>query len=137
VIAAHIGGMPLVFGMTLFAGIVEALFALALNRLRIVITPILSGLTVFVVGLQLGVVGIGRTLDVQHVELPTFPLHICVTSLTLLACISLSIWGRGTLKLLSTLVALIVGMTAALSIGLIESTSLKTYHIVSKASRFL
>lgn len=127
VLAAHIGGMPLVFGMTLFAGIVEALFALALNRLRIVITPILSGLTVFVVGLQLGIVGIGRTLDVQHVELPTFPLHICVTSLTLLACISLSIWGRGTLKLLSTLVALIVGMTAALSIGLIESTSLKTY----------
>jgi hypothetical protein len=41
VLAAHIGGMPLVFGMTLFAGIVEALFALALNRLRIVITPFL------------------------------------------------------------------------------------------------
>src|SRR5260370_29383047 len=107
--------------MMLFAVIVEALFALGLKRPRIVITPILSGLTVFVVGLQLGVVGIRRTLDIQHVELPTFPLHICVTSLTLLACISLSIWGRRTLKLLTALVALIVGMAATLSAGLIAS----------------
>jgi xanthine permease XanP len=63
VLAAEIGGMPLVFGMTLFAGVVEVLVALALNRLRVVITPVLSGLTVFVVGLELGVVGIGETLD--------------------------------------------------------------------------
>jgi len=46
VLAAQIGGMPLVFGMTVFAGVVEVLFALALNRLRVVVTPVLSGLTV-------------------------------------------------------------------------------------------
>jgi xanthine permease XanP len=61
ILAAEVGGMPLVFGLTLFAGVVEVLLALALNRLRILITPVLSGLMIFVVGLQLGVVGIGET----------------------------------------------------------------------------
>jgi xanthine permease XanP len=60
VLAAETGGMPLVFGLTLLAGVVEVLVALVLRRLQVLITPVLSGLTVFVVGLQLGVLGIGK-----------------------------------------------------------------------------
>ena len=95
VLAAERGGAALVFGMTLFAGTIEVLVALILNQLRMVITPVLSGLTVFVVGLQLGVVGIGETLDVRHEALRAYPLHLLVATLTLLVCIGLSIWGRG------------------------------------------
>jgi xanthine permease XanP len=124
VLAAQIGGLPLVFGMTLLAGVVEVLGALLLNRLRTVITPVLSGLTVFVVGLQLGVVGIGETLDVHHEALPAFPLHLVVTTLTLMVCVGLSIWGRGTLKLLCSSLGLTVGMVAASVIGLIDPTKL-------------
>jgi xanthine permease XanP len=124
VLAAQIGGLPLVFGMTLVAGAVEVLVALVLNRLRTVITPVLSGLTVFVVGLQLGVVGIGETLDVRHEALPTFPLHLIVTTLTLMVCVGLSIWGRGTLKLLCSSLGLILGMAGAAVIGLIDPAKL-------------
>ena len=113
VLAAQSGGMPLVFGMTLIAGIMELLIALFLNRLRFVITPVLSGLTVFIVGLQLGVVGVGQMLDVQHGALLSFHLHIVVTILTLATCVGLSIWGRGTLKLLCSMLGLIAGMIAA------------------------
>jgi len=127
VLAAEIGGMPLVFGMTLFAGVVEVLVALALNRLRVVITPVLSGLTVFVVGLELGVVGIGETLDVAHQALPAFPFHLTVTTLTLMVCVGLSIWGRGTLKLLCSSLGLIAGMAAASVIGLIDPEKLTTF----------
>jgi xanthine permease XanP len=119
VLAAQIGGMPLVFGMTLFAGIVEVVVGFAIKRLRLVITPVLSGLTVFVVGLELGVVGIGETLDVTHEALPTFPLHVAVAALTLLVPIALSIWGRGSLKLLCSLFGLTTGMIAAALIGLL------------------
>jgi hypothetical protein len=38
--------MPLVFGTTLFAGVVEAVVGIALWQLRVVITPVLSGLTI-------------------------------------------------------------------------------------------
>jgi xanthine permease XanP len=126
VLAAQVGGLPLVFGMTLFAGAVEVLMALVLNRLRTVITPVLTGLTVFVVGLQLGVVGIGETLDVQHEALPAFPMHLIVTTLTLMVCVGLSIWGRGTLKLLCSSLGLIVGMVGASAIGLIDPAKLAT-----------
>jgi xanthine permease XanP len=119
VMAAELGGMPLVLGMTLFAGLVEVLIGLAINRLRLVVTPVLSGLTVFVVGLQLGVVGIGEFLDVQHHALPTFPLHVIVTVLTLSSCIGLSIWGRGTMKLLCSLIGLLTGMSAGWIVGLV------------------
>ena len=127
VLAAELGGMRLVFGMTVFAGVVEVLIGLALNRLRIVITPVLSGLTVFVVGLQLGIVGIGETLDVQHVALPDFSLHLLVATATLLTCVALSIWGRGILKLVCTLVGLLVGMAGADMIGLIAPAQLATF----------
>ncbi len=125
VLAAQIGGMPLVFGMTLAAGLMEVLVALLLTRLRIVITPVLSGLSVFIVGLQLGVVGIGQMLDVPDEALPSFQLHLLVTILTLAVCIGLSIWGRGTLKLLCTLLVLIVGMAAATAIHLIPSAGVQ------------
>ena len=124
VLAAEAGGMPLVFGLTLFAGVVEVLLALALNRLRILITPVLSGLMIFVVGLQLGMVGIGETLDVRHENLPVFPLHLVVTTFTLMVCVGLSIWGRGTLKLLCTALGLIAGMVSAGMIGLIDPAKL-------------
>lgn len=119
VMAAELGGLPLVLGMTLFAGAVEVLIGLAINRLRLVVTPVLSGLTVFVVGLQLGVVGIGEFLDVGHRALPAFPLHLVVTVLTLSSCIALSIWGRGTMKLLCSLIGLLAGLGGGWLVGLV------------------
>lgn len=95
VLAAALGGLPLVYGMTLFAGLIEVLVGLALQRLRMVITPVLSGLTVFVFGLQLGIVGIGETLGVVHEHLPAYPLHLVVAVGTLALAVSLSVWGSG------------------------------------------
>jgi xanthine permease XanP len=87
--------------------------------LRLIVTPILSGLTVFVVGLQLGVVGIGEFLDVHHAELLAFHRHLTATVLTLSAAIALSIWGRGTMKLLCSLIGLLTGVGAGWILGII------------------
>jgi xanthine permease XanP len=124
VLAAEQGGVRLVLGMTLFAGVVEVLVGLAINRLRLIVTPILSGLTVFVVGLQLGVVGIGEFLDVHHVALLAFHRHLTVTVLTLSACIALSIWGRGTTKLLCSLIGLATGIGSGWIVGIVTSSQL-------------
>ncbi len=121
VLAAELGGIRLVCGMTLFAGLVEVLVGLALLRLRIVITPVLSGLTVFVVGLQLGIVGIGETLDVVHEHLPDYPLHLAVAVGTLAIAIALSIWGRGLWRMLGTMIGLAAGMLGASAIGLVTT----------------
>jgi NCS2 family nucleobase:cation symporter-2 len=125
VLAAQIGGMSLVYGMTIFAGLMEVLIAISLHRLRLVVTPVISGLTVFVIGLQLGIVGIGEVLDVQHEGLPAFPLHLLVTTLTLAVCVALSIWGRGPWKLLCSMFGLAIGMLAATVLHLISADHLK------------
>src|SRR5258708_13894568 len=56
--------------------------------------------------------------------MPGFHLHLLVTLLTLFVCIGLSIWGRGTVKLLCSLLGLIAGMTAASAFGLLNPVRL-------------
>jgi xanthine permease XanP len=127
VLAAKIGGMPLVYGMTLLAGLMEVMLALMLIRLRAIITPVLSGLSVFIIGLQLGVVGIGQVLDVQHETLPSYHLHLLVTVFTLSVPIGLSIWGRGTVKLLCSFLGLLAGMAAAFPVHLLQPAALAAF----------
>jgi NCS2 family nucleobase:cation symporter-2 len=127
ILAVNAGGMALVFGMTIVAGLAEMLIALFLTRLRIVITPVVSGLSVFIVGLQLGAVGVGQFLDVQH-ELEQSYLHdLFVALVTLAVPVALSIWGRGPLKLLCSLCGLIAGMAAALAVGLISPVNVAIF----------
>lgn len=124
VLAARAGGMDLVFGMTLLAGVAEVVMGLLLVRLRVIITPVLSGLSVFIVGLQLGVIGIGQMLDVPHEHLADYSEHLLVTVTTLAICIGLSIWGRGTAKLLCSTVGLIAGMGLAGMVHLVPAVSI-------------
>jgi NCS2 family nucleobase:cation symporter-2 len=124
VVAAQVGGMPLMLGMTIVAGLAEMAFALFISRMRFLMTPVISGLCMFIVGLQVGLVGIGEFLDVAHESLAVFPLHLVVTILTLGVCVGLSIWGRGTLKILCSFMGLVVGTLAAIAIGLFGEAQL-------------
>jgi xanthine permease XanP len=127
VLAVQAGGMPLVFGMTIIAGVAEMLIALLLTRMRIIVTPVVSGLSVFIVGLQLGIVGVGQFLDVPR-EMERSYLHDLVVSiLTLAVPVALSIWGRGPLKLLCSLCALVAGMAAAVVLGEISPADVATF----------
>lgn len=127
VVAAAAGGMRLVYGMTIVAGLFEALIAVSLRRLRLIITPVVSGMSVFIVGLQLGIVGVSELLDVEHEALPAFPIHLLVAFTTLAACMALSIWGRGVVKLLCSTVGLSAGMLAAAFAGLIDPDQLSSF----------
>ena len=50
-VAAQIGGLPLVFGMTVFAGAVEAALSRTLNRLRPYFPSEIAGLVMILVGI--------------------------------------------------------------------------------------
>jgi xanthine permease XanP len=117
-VAVKLGGLPLVFGMTIIAGLGEMMFALLLSRMRLLMTPVISGLCLFIVGLQIGLVGIGEFLDVPHESLAVFPLHLGVTVTTLAVCVGLSIWGRGALRVLGSFFGLVAGTLAAIAVGL-------------------
>ncbi len=57
-IAAKLGGLPLVFGMTIFAGFLEAALAPLLNRLRPIFPPEISGVVIFMIGLSASIAGL-------------------------------------------------------------------------------
>jgi NCS2 family nucleobase:cation symporter-2 len=119
ILAAKSGGLPAVAGMTIFAALVEIGLSRLLDRLRVVFQPVIAGFAVLVVGLQLGLVGTSEILDVAGETAADFPWHVAVAFVTLGACIAFSIWGRGVVRLVSTLLGLALGTVLALVTGVI------------------
>lgn len=116
-LAAKMGGLPLVFGMTIFAGLSEAMLAPLLNRLRAVFPPEVSGLVIFVIGLSGGIAGL-RTLFASNAA-PVLTAEWIVGALTLGTMIALNVWGKGAARMFCTLIGLIAGYAAAVAAGLI------------------
>jgi xanthine permease XanP len=127
VLAAGTGGLPAVFGMTMFAGLVEISLAPLLRRLRALFPPAISGFIVVIVGLQLGVIGIGDLLGVEHIHRPGFHYHLMVGGLTLATMCALSVWGRGTVRLICSMLGVIIGMLLSAAAGLVPTNAIRSF----------
>jgi len=127
VLAVKAGGLPLVFGMTMVAGLFEAVLSRLLPRLRVVFPPLVCGFIVAAVGLELGLIGISHLLDVTSGSeaAANFDLHVSVASLTLATMVGLAIWGRGTLRLLCSLVGVLLGLVLAALTGLTSADAIR------------
>src|SRR5262245_9991834 len=125
-LAAKAGGLPAVACMTVCAGLFEILIGRFLHRLRIIMQPTISGLTICIIALELGIVGLQHALDVSGQGSPLFPRHVIVSSLTLSVCIGFAVWGRGVWRLICSLLGLIVGVTVAFTLGLFDATALRS-----------
>src|SRR6185312_7108650 len=80
-LAAKSGGLALVFGMTIFAGLVEAALAPFLRRLRAIFPSEISGIVIFIIGLTGGIAGLRSTLGASAA--PVLPVEWIVGCLTL------------------------------------------------------
>ena len=127
VLAASTGGLPAVFGMTMFAGLVEISLAPLLSRLRALFPPAISGLIVVIVGLQLGVIGVGDLLGVEHIDRPTFHYHLMVGGLTLATMCALSVWGRGIMRLICSMLGIVFGMLVSVGSGLVSTDAMRSF----------
>ena len=127
VLAAGTGGLPAVFGMTMFAGLVEISLAPLLRRLRALFPPAISGFIVVIVGLQLGVIGIGDLLGVEHIHRPAFHYHLMVGGLTLATMCALSVWGRGIVRLICSMLGVIIGMLVSVAAGLVPTDAMRSF----------
>lgn len=118
-LAADRGGLPLVCGMIIFAGMVEACLCWVLPRLRKIFPPVVSGMIVMAVGFELGLIGIKEFFH----EMPHLPgggpWYYFVAALTLGLMIGLSVWGKGMLRLLCSLIGITTGFVVAALAGLI------------------
>lgn len=126
ILAAKAGGLPAVACMTVCAGLTEILIARFLHRLRIIMQPTISGLTICIIALELGVVGLQHALDVGGEGTPLFPAHILVAALTFAVAVGFTVWGKGVWKLVCSLLGLLTGIAGAFAFGLFDASSLGT-----------
>jgi xanthine permease XanP len=121
-LAAHVGGLPLVFGMTIFAGVLEMAIAPLLNRLRAIFPPEVSGLVIFIIGLSGGIAGVRALLGAKAT--PVSVEEWWVAGLTLAAMVALNVWGKGMARMLCALIGLLIGYVAAGFAGLIGGSTM-------------
>jgi xanthine permease XanP len=123
--ALTLGGLPLVFGMTVFAGLCEIVLSRFLPYLRAIFPTVVCGFIVTAVGIELGLIGARQVLNVDtRLTGEALGLHIAVASLTLAAMVGLAIWGRGIVRLLSTMLGLLLGCAVAFALGLLPPEAL-------------
>jgi xanthine permease XanP len=117
-LAVKAGGLPLVWGMTIFAGVVEMALARAWSRLRPFIPPESAGLVVFLVGTIVGLAALRVLLE----DSPSGALPAregVVTAFALAVMAALNIWNKGRLKLFCILAGMVVGYFASAVAGLL------------------
>ena len=121
-LAAKLGGLPLVFGMTIFAGVLETALAPLLNRLRAIFPIEISGLVIFMIGWSAGIAGLRLLLGAQAA--PVSVAEWSVAGITLAAMVSFNVWGKGLTRMLCALIGLAAGYVAAGFAGLVDAGQL-------------
>lgn len=117
-VAAKLGGLPLVFGMTIIGGLFEALLSRGLRYLRPFLPPEIAGFVVVLVGVGVGVLGVRYVLGVDT-PVPASHRELGVAMLTLGIMVGLNVWGRGMSRLFCALIGILCGYVAALLLGVL------------------
>lgn len=117
VLAAEAGGLPAVFGMTIFAALVELLVARFMRRLRVIFPPAISGFIVTIVGIQLGLVAFDHLLGIREFGTDRYVQHLIIATVTLATIVGLAVWAKGTARLMCTLIGIVVGLLLSVALG--------------------
>ncbi len=123
-LAVKIGGLPLMWGMTIFGGLVEMALSRVWSRLRPFIPPELAGLVIVLVGFIIGLAAVHVMLDDNAAGTLTAKDGF-VVGCALAVMAALNIWNNGRLKLFCILIGMAVGYLVAAAAGLL------TWHDLS------
>jgi xanthine permease XanP len=121
--ALKLGGLPLVFGMTIFAGTIQAALAPVLRRLRPLLPPEIGGLVVFFVGTSVAAIGCRYLIGVDARE-PVGSNYWLVGAVTLMTTVGLNVWGKGQARVLCAMIGILTGYVAAIAAGLLPAEAL-------------
>jgi NCS2 family nucleobase:cation symporter-2 len=114
-IAVKAGGLPLVYGMTIFSGIAEMLFGKVQHRVRPFFPPEIAGLVVILIGVSSGKLGAKLILGIEGGVIDG--RYYSIAAVTLATMIAFSVWAKGKLKTFCALIGMIVGYITAALLG--------------------
>jgi xanthine permease XanP len=129
--ALKLGGLPLVFGMTIVAGVFQSALAPSLRRLRPLLPPEIGGLVVFFVGTNIAAIGCRYIIGVGSPGVGRE--YWFVGALTLATTLALNVWGKGPARSYCIMIGMVTGYAAALATGV---RHLEDYRALSGLSFF-
>lgn len=126
VLMAKSGGMPMIFGSVIIAGIVTFLIAPFFSKLIRFFPPVVTGSVITVIGVSLLPVGVnwaaGGVGNKQYGSL-TF---LAVAGIVLVAILLINKYFRGFIANIAVLLGLLVGLVIALPLGLVDFSGVGT-----------
>jgi NCS2 family nucleobase:cation symporter-2 len=124
--ALQVGGLGLVFGMTIFAGLFEVALSYLVRRFPQLFPAEVSGIIVLLVGLVLGMIGMRLmfALSPAGEASSATPFSGLLAAITMAVSITLAVWFKGTLKALSVMIGMVIGTLAGLLLSDLPIASL-------------
>jgi NCS2 family nucleobase:cation symporter-2 len=123
-LALKAGGLALMFGMTVFAGLVEIALSRLLRPLRPFLPPEVAGFVVAMIGVTIGMLGFRNMFGApQPGNADSLPL--LVGTVTLATMVALNVWTKGPPKLFCALIGMAVGYLVAIAGGMLSGAELE------------
>ena len=124
------GGLPVIFGACMAASTVEMLISRLLKYTRKIITPLVSGIVVTLIGMSLIKVGIpacgGGAVAKSNGPFGSFE-HVGLAALVLLLIIFFNRSSNRYLRMSSIVIGLVIGYAVAWCMGLVDFSSVQSY----------
>ncbi len=122
--ASRMGGLGLVFGMTIFAGLFSVAFSRFLKHLRSLFPSEVCGVAVVMLGATMAGPAAARFLGI-HGNHEVDPRSVAVAFIALSPMVAVSVWSRSQIRTYAVLIGLSAGYAAAFCLGLINQDSLR------------
>ena len=119
--------LGLIFGLCFFGAFVEIFISRFLHLANKVITPLVTGVVVTLIGLTLinvGITSMGGGVPAQNNETFGNPVYLGVAFLVLAVIIALNSTSNNFLRMSSIVIGLIVGYVVSIPLGLVDFSNL-------------
>ena len=113
------GGLGLVFGMTMVAGLVQVAIAPILRRLRVLMPSEIAGLVIAIVGLSLAALGVQYMLGITATQGIRHD-YLVISAVSLATMTALNVWAKGYAKMFCVLIGMAVGYAASAALGVLD-----------------
>ncbi len=122
--AASIGGLPLLFGMTGFVGVVEAFFSRIMHKLRFLFPSEVTGVIVAMVGIVVIPLSVKNFVGLGETDSLVQSKEVIVAIITFATMVALNIYSKGKLRLYCTIIGMIVGYIFSFVLGVVPQSDI-------------
>jgi NCS2 family nucleobase:cation symporter-2 len=119
-LAVQAGGLDLLFGMTLFAGVFGLMFAQLIRHFRKLFPPEVCGIVVLMSGLTMIQVALPRFLGIDDGDTVSDLEEWAVGLITIATIVVATVFALGRIRLYSTIIGIAAGYVAAFVLGIVD-----------------